>query len=100
MNTEPPSDDQQDKPLSGKEVYNLVTDVAIGPNIRLRDNLVQAAVIVVCTLLGTGIGALLIEDRIAGCLVGGFVGLLAGLLGSGLFLMIYRMVRHARGKHD
>jgi hypothetical protein len=33
-------------------------------------------------------------------IVGGFLGLIAGLLGSGVFLMIYRAVRHAKGKHD
>ena len=57
---------------------------------RLWDNLIQAAVIFVALLVGAGIGAL----------VGGFGGLIVGLLASGIFLMIYRGLRHARGKHD
>jgi hypothetical protein len=31
---------------------------------------------------------------------GGLLGLLAGLLGSGILLMIYRAIRQIRGKHD
>jgi hypothetical protein len=60
----------------------------------------QGLAIVVCLLVGAGIGALVASDLLPGALIGGFVGLLAGLLGSGLFLMVYRGVRHARGKHD
>ncbi len=28
------------------------------------------------------------------------VGLIVGFLTSGLFLMVYRMVRHVQGRHD
>jgi hypothetical protein len=86
--------------MSGRETYNVVTDVAVGPNVRLWDNLIQAAVIFLALLIGAGVGALVIDDPLAGALVGGFGGLIVGLLASGIFLMIYRAARHARGKHD
>ena len=86
--------------LTGRGAYNVVTDTIGGPNIRLRDNLIQAIAIAVCLFLGAGIGALVVEERVPGALVGAFVGLLVGLFGSGLFLMVYRALMHARGKHD
>lgn len=100
MSTQPPSEPDNPRPMSGRETYNVVTDVAGGPNVRLWDNLIQGVVVFVALLIGAGIGALIIEDRLAGALVGGFGGLIVGLLASGIFLMIYRGVRHARGKHD
>lgn len=88
------------QPVSGRQAYNLVTDTVGGPNLRLKDNLVQAGVIFVCCLLGAGVGALVVEERIAGLLMGGFAGMVVGFFGSGLFLMFYRAVRHLRGEHD
>jgi hypothetical protein len=35
-----------------------------------------------------------------GAALGGVAGLVAGLIGSGLFLMVYRGIRHATGRHD
>ena len=35
-----------------------------------------------------------------GALVGSFLGLVLGILTSGIFLMVYRAVRHIQGKHD
>jgi hypothetical protein len=89
-------------PASGREQYNVIADTVVGPNLRLRDNLIQAASIIVCMLLGVVIGALLLgpNERMAGIIFGGFIGLLVGLFGSGIFLMIYRAVRHLRGRHD
>ena len=100
MAATPPDEERPDRPLGNREVYNVVTDVVLGPNVRLRDNVIQAAILFVALLFGAAVGALLIEDRLAGCLVGAFAGLVAGLLISGIFLMIYRAIRHARGKHD
>jgi len=85
--------------MSGREVYNVVSDVGTGVNVRLIDNLIQLLVIVVCTFLGAGVGFFVITDHLAGALVGGFIGLLVGLFGSGLFLMIYRAIRHVTGHH-
>lgn len=86
--------------LTARQTYNVVTDTITGPNIRLRDNLIQAVIIALCLILGAVIGAVAVEDRGPGALVGAFCGLLIGLFGSGFFLMIYRTVLHARGRHD
>lgn len=86
--------------LSGREAYNVVADTLTGPNMRWKDNLFQAAAIGVCTVLGAGLGLFFIPDRLAAVLVGGLLGMLVGLFASGIFLMIYRGVRHLRGKHD
>lgn len=87
-------------PTPGREAYNIVTDTVAGPNIRKKDNLFQALAIVVCLLLGVLIGYLIAKDAITGVIAGGFIGLLVGLFGSGIFLMIFRAVRHAQGRHD
>ncbi len=89
-----------DSEISARETYNMVTDLATGPNIRLRDNVFQAISILVCAVLGAMIGAVVVtEPRIAGALVGGFLGLVAGLFLSGVFLMVYRFIQHIRGRH-
>ncbi|MFN3165650.1 MAG: hypothetical protein ACE37H_01155 [Phycisphaeraceae bacterium] len=84
--------------LTGKQAYNVVTDTVAGPNLRLRDNLFQGLAILVCLVLGVGLGYLV--DGMDWAILGGFIGLLAGLFGSGIFLMIYRGVQHSRGRHD
>src|SRR5688572_14885207 len=43
---------------SGREQYNVIADTVVGPNLRLKDNLIQAASIIVCLLLGVVVGAL------------------------------------------
>lgn len=87
-------------PTPGRDAYNIVTDTVVGPNIRKKDNLFQALAIVVCLLLGALTGYLIAKDAITGLIVGGFVGLLVGLFGSGIFLGIFRAIRHAQGRHD
>jgi hypothetical protein len=87
--------------MTAKQTYNLVSDTAVGVNVRWKDNLFQAMAIFVCLVLGAGIGYFVTpRDCLTGMLFGGFCGLLVGLFGSGLFLMIFRAVMHARGKHD
>jgi hypothetical protein len=86
--------------LSNRETYNLVTDTVGGPNLRLRDNLYQGLAILICAILGAGIGWLVAKDAFTGIAAGLGGGLIVGLLASGFFLMIYRAVQHARGKHD
>lgn len=101
MSNAPSSPEEPPKQLTSKQTYNLVSDTAVGVNIRWQDNLFQAAAIFVCLLLGAGIGYLVTQrDVVTGALAGGFCGLLVGLFGSGIFLMIFRAVMHARGKHD
>ena len=84
---------------SDREIYNVVTDTVAGPNIRLRDNLFQAAAIFICAVLGALI-AWIVWRGPGEAIAGAFVGLIVGLFGSGIFLMIYRAVRHISGKHD
>ncbi len=87
-------------PASGRETYNIVTDLGTGVNVRLRDNLLQAASIVICLILGALVGLFVASDRALGVVAGGFIGLLVGLFGSGVFLMVYRFLRHLGGHHD
>ena len=95
--------------LSERESLNVVTDTVVGPNLRVKDNLYQAIAIGISVLLCAGVGALIAvrvspdNGRMAalgGAIAGGIVGLIVGTLGSGMFLMIYRFVRHVRGRHD
>jgi len=88
------------KRMSNREVYNTVTDIAGGPNVRWKDNLIQLACIVVATFLGVAVGPLFAPNVPVGLIVGGFVGLVVGLVGSGAAIGIYRTWRHAKGKHD
>lgn len=82
----------------GRKAYNVVTDIGFGPNIRMSDNCFQAAFILVSLLLGVGIGALIGGGE--GAVIGAFAGLVSGLILSGIILMVYRAVQHARGRHD
>ncbi|HEX6902168.1 MAG TPA: hypothetical protein VF789_20800 [Thermoanaerobaculia bacterium] len=101
MDESKPSEETPREPLTGRQVYNLVTDTVTGPNIRPKDNLYQGLAILICLGLGALIGYLAVtKEPVMGAWIGGFLGLLVGLLGSGIFLMIYRAVKHARGKHD
>lgn len=89
------------RPTAGsREEDRLVSDVLIGFNTRKRDNVIQAVAILACATCGAVLGALLVRERIPAALVGGFLGLLVGLFGSGIWLMVYRIIRHSRGQHD
>jgi hypothetical protein len=100
MSEQKPTEGTPKRPMTGRQTYNIVTDTVGGPNVRLKDNLIQGLSILVCLLLGAGIGLLVMADGLIGALAGGFIGLLVGLFGSGIFLMVYRAVKHARGQHD
>jgi uncharacterized membrane protein YedE/YeeE len=86
--------------LSARQAYNIVADTVGGPNVRLKDNLYQGLAILICVIAGALVGAIAVRERLAGVIVGGLIGMVAGLFGSGIFLMIYRSLRHARGRHD
>ena len=90
MSQENDSDDVDQPNVSNREAYNVVTDIVAGPNLRFKDNLIQAIPILVCLLVATGVGAFAMYDRITGAVLGGFSGLLIGLFGTGTFLMIFR----------
>jgi hypothetical protein len=95
---------------SGREAYNIVSDTVVGMNVRKSDNLFQLKVILVCLAIGIPLGAIAgavlagADNRLAGALGGGlgmgFAGVVLGLIGSGVYLMIYRAMRHMEGKHD
>lgn len=93
-----------------RDAYNIVSDTVVGVNIRKSDNLFQLKVILVCVLIAVPLGAIvgtLLSDAdtrwvaaLAGSLALGFAGVVLGLFGSGIYLMVYRAVRHWKGKHD
>jgi hypothetical protein len=90
---------QSTEPAAEPNAYNVVSDTVTGANLRVKDNVYQALAIVISLVLGVAIGALATTDRITGAALGGFAGLLVGLFGSGFFLMVYRAIQHARGRH-
>ena len=76
---------------------NVIADTVIGLNLRWRDNLFQAIAILVFAGIGAAVGAVMVDERIGGGILGGFAGTVVGFFASGLFLMIYRAVKHVRG---
>lgn len=98
MSEEKSPEETPKRPMTDRQTYNLVSDTVAGPNVRLKDNLYQGLAILVCLILGAGIGVLV--GGMTGALIGAVAGLLVGLLGSGIFLMFYRAIQHARGRHD
>src|SRR5262245_25885498 len=95
------ADFQVDEPLTPLDAYNIVCDIGTGVNFRIKDNLLQAIAIFVCFVSGIPIGGLVgwafFKDGLAtGLFLGGGIGLLAGLFGSGIFIMFYRGWRHVK----
>ena len=87
---------EPEKGLSSKETYNVVSDTLVGVNVRKKDNIIQGLIIIVTVIIGLVIG-----QMYGGFLMlGGLGGLIIGFLVSGIFLMIYRAVKHASGDHD
>ena len=92
---------------TAKATYNVVSDTVTGVNFRASDNKFQAKFIAVSVLLlalAGAVVALLKPDWelpwIGGAIIGAFVGLVGGLVASGIVLMVYRASRHMSGKHD
>lgn len=90
-----------------RAAYNIISDTVVGLNVRKGDNAFQAKVTFGSVLLfaSLGIGLVLLKADwklpwYAGALIGSFIGLVLGILASGIFLMIYRTIRHLQGKHD
>lgn len=87
--------------------FNVVTDTFVGPNLRWRDNVFQALFIFVSMIVLAIVGAVLaiLYPRwelpwFGGAFFGAVAGLVLGTFASGFFLMIYRGMRHLKGKHD
>jgi hypothetical protein len=92
---------------ASRDAYNIITDTVTGVNVRGTDNKFQAIFTFASALIGAGIGSLLavLNPRwelawFGGALAGGFLGMVFGVFTSGIWLMIYRFMRHFRGKHD
>lgn len=87
--------------------YNLVSDTVTGVNVRWSDNRFQAICIVISMASAALVAALFtaLNPRwdlpwYWGAAIGAFFGLVVGGLGSGIYLMVYRALRHLKGKHD
>ncbi len=77
--------------------YDIVTDVAVGPNLRVKDNAFQAVFILASIAIAAGVGAFVAPEEVGpgwGAAMGGILGLIAGALISGGILMVYRLFRH------
>ncbi len=73
--------------------FELFVDKIGGvPNVRKMDNLLQAAAVVAGTIVGA-IAGWLVGGWPMGPLIGGLVGMTAGLLVSGVVLMIVGLLR-------
>ncbi len=91
----PPS--QQQETSDGKaalEAYQTVAETIGGPSLRVKDNLIQAAVVFACIGIGAGVGFLGWGGM--GAAIGGVSGMIGGTLVSGLVLMILGLVRAAK----
>ncbi len=91
---------------AGHAAYNIVSDTVFGLNTRKGDNKFQAKCIFVSVLVLATAGAVLAALNrdsglpwYVGALIGAFAGLIIGVFGSGIYLMVYRAVRHMKGDH-
>lgn len=75
-------------------------DTVVGPNMRLRDNLIQLAAIIAGSALGAWAGGIyarsVASDASVGMLLGGFAGLVLSLLLSGMIIGLVRAILAAR----
>jgi hypothetical protein len=62
----------------------------------VRDNIMQGVTILSCVAIGAIVGPFAVEDRVPGIIMGGFIGLVLGFLGSGVHLMVLRHLRKRR----
>jgi hypothetical protein len=84
------------------EEVNRVADTIIGPNLRVKDNLMQLIACVAGALLGgltcTTAAMIAGEDVFKFALIGTIGGLILGLFASGIALMVIGFVRAAKRK--
>ena len=86
------------KNLSDKELYNIVSDTVIGFNNRKSDNRLQVKITFVVMILCGAIGGFF--DGTDWFVFGCFGGLFIGIIISGIYLMIFRAIKHAQGDHE
>lgn len=93
----PPLPKRPPKQRKQAATHEIVADVAVGPNLRVKDNLFQAIFILASIAIAAGIGAFVAPEEIGpgwGAAMGAIVGLFAGALISGGILMVYRLFKH------
>ena len=74
-------------------IYNVLADKVGGvPNIRKRDNLYQGLAILVCLVIGA-LAGLVIGGWPTGVALGALIGMVGGLLISGVVLMVIGLLR-------
>lgn len=99
----PPRDDDAapQEVSTGRASYNTVTDLVGGLNVRRSDNRLQAKAALIGLLIG-GLPGLIFgsEGRWVVAGLGGLFGTTVAVFGTGIYLMIYRAIRHVKGKHD
>ncbi len=82
---------------SGTESYNRVAEtVGMMPTLRVKDNVVQAIVVLIGAMLGALIGYFVGSRDPRAAVLGGFAGLIVFGLVSGIVLMVLGWVRAAR----
>ena len=102
-----PTAEEADKISPGHAAYNVVSDTVTGLNVRKSDNKFQALFVLAAVVLLAAVGAIVTTlfeywgiPWYGGAMFGAFAGLVVGVFSSGIFLMVYRAIRHVRGKHD
>ncbi len=79
---------------SAIDEYQTVAETIGGPSLRVKDNVIQAAVIVGSTMIGAGIGWLVKQG--IGAAIGAVAGMIVSTLLSGLVLMVLGWVRASK----
>jgi hypothetical protein len=80
----------------------MADTVGLVPNVRAKDNLLQAVGVGLCVIIGVGVGYLWAanpdagRDASFGMLVGGVAGLVLGFFLTGLVLMVVGLIRRGR----
>lgn len=80
------------QPAQAEPDVQRVFDTVVGPNVRLIDNLVQLACVVIGGAVGAGVGWMIADpsDGSAYPLIGGVLGVIGGLVLSGAVIGIIR----------
>jgi hypothetical protein len=90
---EQPGQDPEKKALGDLGAPQAIFDTVGGPNLRLRDNLIQLASVIAAILLTFVITLIVSRDLIMAGVVGVIGGAIAGILISGAVLGIYRGIK-------
>jgi hypothetical protein len=95
---QPPQQPPQN--LTGRQAYNVVSDTVTGLNVRWKDNVFQAVGALVCGVIAFIVVLFISNNDLGVAILAGVGGLIVGVFVVGVFLMIYRGVKHLQGKHD